>query len=618
MLRNSSTYIYLTLFVGLLCYLTFIDKKIPGTKEREDSETQLYKFDQEDVNGLEITNVHGNFIFKKNNNHWEIKSPVNTLADGAAIDEVLNQIASAQPQRIIPADKFDEATLKEWGLSPAAERVIIHTRDKDKMYELLVGRKMAINDSVYARCSGRKSEPVRIIPSSVKEILQKGLSEFRSRNVFDFDLDKATRISSQVPNTGTTPAQDCEVERKDGKWTLQKPLEARASDPDVQALLNKILAERAIDFVTDDASNLSAYGLTSPTATFSVTIQPDEELVLQIGNPVPDKPDQVYAQRLKSNSVFTLSKANVDELLRGIPNVRDRHVLPFNPDKATGLTLAFANKKFQIKRENNLWSTVGEAEGRADLTKANDLLTKLAQLETTPVLTDSATDLKPFGLDKPQGKITIQSSEFKPDGLITLLIGKAQNKLLYVRNSTEPFIYTVPDSAFDFLPANNLPLRDARVNNLPLKQVKGMTITIAAVPPIILTRSPGGTWTPTNLKDRMVDSIKAETQASLLCSLQAKAWLGPALPAYGLSKPLLTISLTTDQPAPTILHIGAALPDGGHAAQIEGSPIAFELSEGDYDYLSASSVTLIPVLIPATNAPAATPPTTNAPPTKPK
>ena len=97
---------------------------------------------------------------------------------------------------------------------------------------------------------------------------------------------------------------------------------------------------------------------------------------------------------------------------------------------------------------------------------------KRQQLETTPVLKDSATDLKPFGLDKPQGKITLQSLEFKSG--LTLLIGKAENKLLYVRNSAEPFIYTVPDHAFDFLPPNNLAFRDARAINLNRDQVKSM------------------------------------------------------------------------------------------------------------------------------------------------
>jgi hypothetical protein len=245
MLRNSSTYIYLAVAVGLFCYLTFIDKKIPGTKEREDAETQLFNLNPDDVTGLEITNVHGFFFFQKINNHWEIRKPVDTPADGATVDGVINQIAFAQPQRIIEVDGSsdkDTANLKEWGLIPPAERVVIHTQNKQ--YELLVGRKMAINDSVYARASGRKNEPVRIIPDTIKTVLEKDLSDFRSRNVFDFDADKATQVATHIADTSTTPGQQYEVDLKDGKWTLQLPLVARASDTDVQALLSKILGLR--------------------------------------------------------------------------------------------------------------------------------------------------------------------------------------------------------------------------------------------------------------------------------------------------------------------------------------------------------------------------------------
>src|ERR1700678_3548513 len=152
MLRNSSTYVYAAVALGLFCYLTFIDKKIPGTKEREDAETQLFKLNPDDVTALEITNIHGFFYFEKVDGHWEIKTPVATPADGATVDGVVNQIAFAQPQRIIEVDgssETDQAHMKDWGLLPtASERVVIHT--KDKKYELLIGRKMAINDSIYA------------------------------------------------------------------------------------------------------------------------------------------------------------------------------------------------------------------------------------------------------------------------------------------------------------------------------------------------------------------------------------------------------------------------------------------------------------------------------------
>jgi hypothetical protein len=614
-MRNSSTLVYLAIALGLFCYLMFVDKRIPGTNEKALADAQLFQLNPDDVTGLEITNVHGFFFFQKTNDHWEIREPVQTLADSATIDSIINQIAFAQPERVIEVDgssQKDADSLKEWGLNPAAERIVIHT--PTKAFELLIGRKMAINDSVYARASGKKNEPVRILPSTIKDVVEKDLSDLRSRNVFDFDVTKVSKLASHIADTATTPGQQYEIDSKDGKWTMQLPLVARASDADMQALLAKVLGLRVVDFVSDSASNLSTYGLTSPTVTLSVTIGTDEPLVLQIGGPVPDKPDQVYAQRLKSNSVFTITKASLDDVLKSIPNVRDRHVLPFDANKPTDLSWTVGTKSGNLHFANGVWNTLGD-QGFADVGKVNDILVKLSELETTPVLNDSATDLKPFGLDKPLGKITIQSPEFKPSGTATLFIGKTQNKLIYVRNSTEPFVYTLPDNALDFLPASNLMLRDARAINLQQDKVTGMTITVASGPTITLARSSGGTWSAVNVKDRMVDSLKADAQASLLCQLQAKAWLGPVIPSYGLSKPILTISVAANLAQPTTLHIGATLPDGGHAAVVDGQPTAFELSEGDYGILNASTLQPIPKELLQTNAPSAVAPSTNAAPT---
>jgi hypothetical protein len=622
MLRNSSTYVYLAVALGLLCYLVFIDKKIPGTQEEQDSETQIFKLDPDEVTGLEITNLHGQFIFQKNVNHWEIRKPVETPADSSTIDGILNQIAYAQPQQIIKIDGSDKdmANLKEWGLTPPAERAVIHTPLIS--YELLIGRKIPINDSVYARASGKKNESVRVIPSTVKDVLEKDLSEFRSRNVFDFDINDVNYIASRTVDTATAPGQQCEIDLKgNAVWILQMPLVARASTAAVQSLLNKILALRVVDFVSDDATNLSPYGLTTPSASLTVRFQSKGEMVLQIGGPVPNKPDQVYAQRLKSNSVFTLTKASVDELLQALPNVRDRVIFPFDPSQATELSYSFAKKKADVAKDKGLWTTVVQYEGSADAGKIHDILVKISQLETTPVLKDSVTDLKPYGLDKPQGRIALELADIKPPTAY-LYIGKDENKLLYVRTSVEPFIYTIPDNALDFLPPDNLALRDPRVVNLKLANVTSMTITAGANPPVTLVRSAGGTWTAANVKDRMVNSLQADTQASLLCQLQAQTWLGPILPAYGLNQPILSIALETGQPKPTILHIGAPLPDGSHAAQIEGDPTAFSISDGDYGRLNASSLQLVPqVLAPAsfTNAPPAAPtaPKTNNAPAKP-
>jgi hypothetical protein len=77
---------------------------------------------------------------------------------------------------------------------------------------------------------------------------------------------------------------------------------------------------------------------------------------------------------------------------------------------------------------------------------------------------------------------------------------------------------------------------------------------------------------------------------------------------------VLTIAVQADKPSPTILRIGATLPDGSHAAQVEGDPTVFALADGDYGILNASSLQLIPQVLPSTNAPSTNAPATNSAP----
>jgi hypothetical protein len=244
-----------------------------------------------------------------------------------------------------------------------------------------------------------------------------------------------------------------------------------------------------------------------------------------------------------------------------------------------------------LKSDHALWNALGDGAGPADVTKVGSLLTQLSQLQTTPLLKDSAPDLKPYGLDKPQGRITLTSPDFAPTPTATLFIGKDENKLLYVRNSFEPFVYTVPDTAFDFLPASNLVLRDARAINLQFNAVKSMTITAGGQPAVTLLRSPGGTWTASNVKDRMIDSTKADTQAALFCQLQARTWLGPVLPAYGLAKPVSSTAPTRPpprRPRPTRGN-RRTLKSPGEPANLGDFELGVYLGEMTPDFLLASA-----------------------------
>ena len=270
--------------------------------------------------------------------------------------------------------------------------------------------------------------------------------------------------------------------------------------------------------------------------------------MLQIGSPVTDKPDQVYAQRLKSNAIVTLEQGAVNEIMAGLPNVRDRHVLPFDPGAVTaaGFDLAANGRPVPctpaFAREKGVWQVVGDSAGIAGRGSGHRPAHATAATRNHPRDQGLGPDLKPFGLDPPAGRITLTVPNSKTP--LTLTVGKSENKLTYVRNSIEPFIYTVPDTSFDSF-GNNLSFRDKRAINLVLAKVRSLTITVRGEPPLTLDRSAGGTWSAENARDRMVDTTRAETQASLLCQLQAQTWLGAAKPSYGLDQPGLIFTLQT-------------------------------------------------------------------------
>ena len=391
MFRNSSTYIYLAVALGLFCYLTFIDKKIPGTKEQEEAETELFKLNPDDVTGLEITNVHGIFIFQKKQrplgDQKPGRHPRRRRRRGRRSSTRSPSPSPSGSSRSTEAPTSDTANLKEWGLVPPAERVVIHTKDK----KLRTARRPQNGDQRQRLCP-RLGPQKRTGPDHSQHGQGrpgKGPLRFPQPQRLRFRRRQGRPRSPRAsPTRATTPGQQCEVDLKDGKWTLQMPLVARASDTDVQALLNKILGLRAVDFVTDDASNLSPYGLTSPsrdplrhastarTSTWSC----------RSAAPCPNKPDQVYAQRLKSNSVFTLTKSSVDDLLKAAAQ-RARPARPsLRSRQGHGPELLLPEpKRARCAAEHGLWNTVGDAAGRADVGKVTDILAKLSQLETTPV-----------------------------------------------------------------------------------------------------------------------------------------------------------------------------------------------------------------------------------------
>ncbi len=507
------------------------------------------------------------------------------------------------------SDSEMQAKLKDWGLLPTPECLVRFTTDDGKQNELYLGRKVAFSTLVYARCSGKKNEEVKYVDANLKTVVDKDLDSFRSKSVFDFDINQVVRFAAQIPPDSTHPAQDYSVDTdsKDGKvagsdkkWTLKKPLVTRADSSAVMSSLNQLQTLRVIAFVTDTASNPSTYGLTTPAEVFTISTTIDgktEDLTFQIGGPVPGKADQLYAQRGQTTSVFTVNKAAVEGVIGSLGSLRDRHILPIRTTNFTALSYDYNGKKAALERGKSTWSLAGKPLAVADSFKVIDAADRISRLQSTPLIKDSPPDLKVFGLDKPLGKIVLTSTDFNPSDTLTINIGKTENKVTYVKTSIDSCVYAIGDGELGFLPPNNDSFRSVEVLSLDNKNVKSLIFKRAQRNEVQIFRTEGATWTAPAFKNLMVDSGKAEQQASLICHIRAKSWLGDPTPADGLDKPDLTITINQDKLSPIKLIIGAKLADGSHAAEIEGANDVFGLDEGDYGILTTGCLQPIPTVL---------------------
>lgn len=605
MLRIRSTYLYLAVALGLFCYIYFIDFKFKSTDERAQAAGNLYDFRADRITHLEITNSSGTTVLEKHDDRWKITKPVQAFPEAGVVQQVLGELEFIRSERIIRYSTLPgvkEETIKQWNLNPPVVRVAFSSPQESHV--LLIGRNVALTETVYARASAKPDAPIYIIRATSKMIINRSLTDLRSHAVFDFNSLSIDKASVREFTSAAQVARDVEIAKdKENNWALQKPLVARAEKARVDAWLKQVQDLRVVNFISDESSNLSTYGLSSPVAQITVQRRGEaEELSLIIGTSPQDKPQEVYAKRLRSNSVFTLNKEAVGKLLTGLPECRDKKLISIPVADVVGLSIEQKGKVLAVRKKDGVWMFDGE-EVRAEAGKVQDFVNRMALLQSTQFVKDAATDLRPYGLDKPQTKVTLRYGKDKETASVDLLFGKVDAKQIYSMSSAEPFIYSVPSGALDTIPKDVLLWRDAQVLRLAPDTVKEVTFTNKDGESTTLVRESKDAY-KTTAEGYVVDVGRAEALVSLLCNLRAIQWIGKPLPIYTLDKPSLQIVITTTE-GKTVLRAGAPLMSGGHAAQIEGQPSAFELSLADFSAFGQSVLTKAPaqVATPPVDAP---------------
>jgi hypothetical protein len=215
-------------------------------------------------------------------------------------------------------------------------------------------------------------------------------------------------------------------------------------------------------------------------------------------------------------------------------------------------------------------------------------------------VSDTATDLTKYGLDRPNLKIVFSSysSENTAEAnagetvLTTLAFGNSDGGFTYARVEQEPYIFSITDKFINDLPTSELNFRTLDILELRRDELESVHVDKPGQDPIDLVRGDKGQWVIKG-KVNQQNEAKIQTFLNTLASLRATAWMESSKWEQSVDRPSLIVQIRyqsgeTDRELE--LKFGGANPENKHYGTSTEQTGTFLLDNEQFGRLNASLV----------------------------
>ena len=420
--------ISLGLVLALLIALSVLQKREPGTERGARESRRITDMPVRDAERIELTGPKGSFSFrKKAEKEWLLEKPIQGAADAKSVTQLLSEIQFVETLQKIPEGKKEEALLQSFGLGQPTRTVRVETKEGELQIE--TGRETPIAGGIYirARQPGRP-ELIAVVQKQLAESMDRDLTGWREKRVLPLEVSEVEEI---LLHQG---ALEVEVKKKDGEWSIRKPVDAPADPVAVGTVLGEMSALKAASFVSDTGGDLALYGLNAPGLVFELRTKATNR-ILQIGQVNPQDTQQVFARVSDQPSVFLLSRSAIDVLGKMADRVRDKRLVTFSsPAQVQSVDFAGRAGEYRLERGQgtNQWTLrVGGKERVADELRVGAWLEYWQEARASRFL--STEDPARMGLNKPRQTVTFSWSNTVGTGgstnrVETLKFGDDANK----------------------------------------------------------------------------------------------------------------------------------------------------------------------------------------------
>jgi hypothetical protein len=613
-MKTRTTIILLAIAIAGAVYVKYVEPNRPDTAEAQRRSQNVLNFDRTKINGIVIWNGDDKIDMRKVDNKWRLESPIKDQADSSLIENLLMALETWQKDATISAKEIsaDKNKLAEFGLDKTKMRLSLTGEDAPPA--ILFGKDAALAGKMYVRFEN--SNETFLVAQSPRKEIEKKADEFRDRKLTDLITAKVSRVVLK------TPAGEMELEKKDDRWEIMKPLRARGDDQKIGDLIAQVTTAHIQQFVADDHGDLHPYGLADARGTITLFGLDDKQgQMLQIGS-VPEKEKgQVYVRSAARGFVYALPKTIADVLNTKPNDLRDRHLVRFDTNILDRMTIESPGKdKTVLARKGEEWTIANRNNAPANSGEALRLIDMLKNEQVTKFVEDVASNLPKYGLDKPQLQITLSSfasgntAETKAgeQPFATIAFGKIAGDEVYARVGDEPFVVAVRHKLLNEIHVDPLQWHELSIFKFKPEQIHRLSATMNGEQTLVRGANNEWTWVKGS---GPINQANVQSLLNTLSNLRAVRWIGSTVPQHGLDKPQIMIAFTTspDDKVSHKLTVGAPVGDGMWFGKVDEREARFVINNPD---LNALKLPLVGQPSPSPSPSASATPTTS-PVTKP-
>lgn len=274
---------------------------------------------------------------------WSLSDPANAVLDAARVNAILAAIVQLKADATIPENEV-EKDLGIYGLvTPEAEVEVWYGEGKKK---ILLGKTNEYVGKRYVKIEG--SPELYLVSSGLFEAVDKKKSELRDKTPIEF-FDGELETITVNGKDGNVVLHKKGVE----DWEITAPLQSEAGALAVNTLIRNVRNLRAEDFV-DNPSDLSKYGLTTPTISVTVKTK-DKEVPIKLGK----SKEKSWFQLGDEKTIYQAAGDPISGIVATVDNYRERKVFKFDYDTVKEVSYEADGKRVVAARDDKGWKTNG-------------------------------------------------------------------------------------------------------------------------------------------------------------------------------------------------------------------------------------------------------------------